>query len=294
MMQPMSEETLVSILHAKAVAKQNGIFVTREIADRTVWDDLAIENPTEAVISAPDEVAAEAKSIEQINDILRFLRAGDVLLDVGCGYGRVAQYLLPALVLGGYVGVDSSYEMLSLFKRRYESREEEQRTPVMFINADIHTIPLTDASVDAVIVCAVFLHNHKSIVARALAEIKRILKPGGVMLVYSSFPRGATLMGVQGYGYQALLNVLGQPYKNGPVRYYRSREIKALLEGFSDIQLRPVGYSVLPKTIIGLPQPLERWYRLGIAVPSNQVLARLTPRALLRYLAVHYDVIARR
>ncbi len=277
-----------------AVAEKNGILVAREIADRTVWDKLATQNPHQAVISAENEVAAEAKSIEQIEDMQQFLQPGQVLLDLGCGYGRVAQYLLPKLKLGGYIGVDSAYEMLTIFKRRYDSREEEQGTPVLFVNADIHTLPLKNQSVDAIIVCAVFLHNHKSVVEAAMREVSRVLKPGGTFLVYSSFPRGATLMGLQGYTYQGLLNLLGQRLKNGPVRYYRSQEIKTLLKDFDSVELKPKGYAVLPKTIVGLPQPLERVYRTGVANPLNHFLSRMTPREFERFCAVHYDVVAKR
>lgn len=287
-------KTLISHLIAGAVAEKDGIYTAKEIADQTVWDKLAEENPHHAVISAEDEVAAEAKSIEQINDLLNFLEPGQTLLDLGCGYGRVAQYLLPQLKLGGYIGVDSSYEMLRLFKQRYESREEEQRTPLLLVNADIHTLPLKDQSVDAMIACAVFLHNHKSVVEAAMQEITRVLKSGGTFLVYSSFPRAATLMGLQGYTYQGLLNLLGQRLKNGPVRYYRSHEIKTLLKDFDTVELRPKGYAALPKTIVGMPQPFERIYRQGLANPINHFLSRMTPRELERFFAVHYDVVAKR
>lgn len=285
---------LAGVLKTRDVCEKEGIFVAKEIAERTVWDNLAVKNPHFAVISAKDEVEAESKSIAQIADMQQFLEAGQVVLDIGCGYGRVAQYLLPELKLGGYVGVDSSYEMLSLFRNRHEHREEEQRTPVLYVNAEIHTLPLKDASVDAILVCAVFLHNHKEVVEAAMREIERVLKPGGTMLVYSSFPRGASLMGLQGYAYQGLLNLMGRRLKNGPVRYYRSREIKQLFNEFDSIELRPVGFAALPKTFIGLPQPFEALYRKGVANPLNGVLARLTPRPLRRYFAVHYDVIAKR
>lgn len=285
---------LKDLLRPNTTVEKEGILVTKEIADKTVWDDLAVENPTHAVISASNEAEAARKSEEQIADMMRFLEPGEVLLDCGTGYGRVAKYLLPQLKLGGYIGVDSAYQMLKLFKERYENRKEEQRTPLMLLNADIHTLPLKDDSVDVAIVCAVFLHNHKDVVRKAMAEVQRVLKPGGKVLVYSSFPRSATLMGLQGQAYQALLNLTGRPFKNGPVRYYRKREIGNLFKGFSDVDFRPVGYAVLPKTIIGLPRPIEKVYRVGLANPVNHVLSVITPTGIKRYFAVHYDVVARK
>lgn len=294
MFRNMNNENLAKLIKPRSTILRDGIQVTQEIAEKTVWDKLAIENPTHAVISAKNEDDALKKSAEQINDIKQFLKSDDVLLDLGTGYGRVAQYLLPEMTLGGYIGVDSSYEMLALFKQRYQTNEAEQKTPALFLNADIHTLPLLDASVGVAIVCAVFLHNHKSVVARSMSEVKRVVKPGGTVLVYSSFPRAATLMGLQGHSYQVFLNLLGKPFKNGPVRYYRGKEINKLFDGFNEVELRPVGYSVLPKSLIFLPSLLDKVWRLAVANPLNGLLEKITPARLKPYFAVHYDVIAKR
>jgi len=290
----MEAEKLNEVLRERAVIQKDGIFVAKEIANETVWDDLAVTNPTHAVISAKNEADAAKKSQEQIADLLNYVQAGDVLLDCGTGYGRVAKYLLPKRTLGGYIGVDSAFQMLKLFQERYKNSAAEQKTPLLLLNADIHTLPLKDAAVDVAIVCAVFLHNHKEVVQRAMAEIKRVVKPGGKVLVYSSFPRSATFMGLQGQAYQALLNLSGRPYTNGPVRYYRGKEISRLFADFEEIELRPVGYGVLPKTLIFLPGPVETLYRVGIANPVNSMLEKITPAKLRPLFAVHYDVIAKR
>jgi len=287
----LNKETL---LQPQTTIDRDGILVTKEIAEKTVWDTLAVENPTHAVISAKDEADAVRKSAAQIANIKQHVQSGDILLDLGTGYGRVAKYLLPEIDLGGYIGVDSSYEMLSLFKQRYETSEKEKQTPLLLINADMHTLPLRDASVDVVIVSAVFLHNHKSVVEQAMRELKRVVKPGGTILIYSSFPRAATFMGLQGLAYQAALNLVGRPFKNGPVRYYWKSEIVRLFSGFTEVELKPVGFAFLPKTLIFLPGPLEKIWRLGIANPVNGLLERISPRIVKYYCAVHFDVVAKK
>ncbi len=284
---------LSPLLESGATIEKKGINVAQSIADKTVWDTLATKNPTHAVISAKDEADAALKSKAQIEDIARYVTADTVLLDLGCGYGRVAKYLLPKQSLKGYIGVDSSFEMLTLFKQRYDYADAERTTPVLFVNADINALPLKNATVDVVVVCAVFLHNHKDIVARSLEEVRRVLKPDGTLVVYSSFPRAITAMGFQGWCYQMLLNVLGRPYKNGPVRYYRKGEIARLLGGFAEVDILPVGYSFFPKTLIFLPRPLEVLYRVGIANPLNRLCERITPTNLRPFFAVHYDVVAK-
>ena len=283
-----------TVLLDGVLADREGIKVAKEIAENTVWDSLAKENPTHAVISAADEEAARKKSINQIEDIRRYADDSTVLLDLGCGYGRVAQYLLPDQRLRRYIGVDSSFEMLQLFKERYFKNIEEQSTPIDFVNADIHTLPIKDQSVDLVIVCAVFLHNHKTVVRRSISELKRIIKPGGTLLVYSSFPRTFTFMGLQGHMYQGLLNLMGKPMKNGPVRYYRKKEISEMLSDFAEVEYVSDGFAVLPKTIIILPGILEKIWRLGIANPINSLLSKIVPKSLKKYFAVHLDIVAKR
>jgi len=290
----MSHTELSSLIEPQQTIERSGIHIAKGIAERTVWDKHATENPTHAVISAKDEADAQKKSTVQIADIKRHLKSSDILLDFGAGYGRVAQYLLPQMPLSGYIAIDSSYEMLSIFRHRYNGSELEQKTPVLLLNADIHTVPLQDNSVDVVVVCAVFLHNHKDVVQKAMDELRRVLKPGGTLLVYSSFPRSATALGVQGWMYQIFLNLLGKPFKNGPVRYYRKSEVLNLCAGFAEVDLLPVGFAVLPKTLIFLPGPLEKLYRLGISNPLNRLLDRLTPLSLKPHFAVHYDVVAKR
>ena len=288
----MGIERLKGLIKPRSTVERSGIHVAKEISERTVWDKLALENPTHAVISAKDENAAKAKSAEQIEDIKAHVKPGDILLDCGTGYGRVAKYLLPQVALGGYIGADSAYDMLNLFKERYDHNPAEQTTPLLLLNADIHTIPLVSASADVTIVSAVFLHNHKTVVGNAMEEIKRVIKPGGKLLVYSSFPRSATFMGLQGLAYQALLNLMGKPFKNGPVRYYRRREIAHLFDGFAEFELRPVGFNVLPKSIIILPKIIDKVWRLGIANPINKVLEKICPARLKPYFAAFYDVVA--
>ncbi len=290
----MLGDSLVDLLEPNETIEQGGIFIAKGIAERTVWDAHAIENPTHAVISAANDTDAKVKSKSQLEDIKQYLNGNEVLLDFGSGYGRVAELLLPKFPLKGYIGMDSSFEMLSLFRQRYIRSDEEQQTPLLLLNADIHTVPLRANSVDVAIVIAVFLHNHKDVVGKSIAELKRVVKPGGIVLVYSSFPRQATAMGLQGACYQIFLNLMGKPFKNGPVRYYSKREVMALFKDFEDVELHPVGFTFIPKSLIFLPRIIDRFWRCGVANPINSLFEKLVPTSLKHLFAVHYDIVATR
>ncbi|WP_326715734.1 class I SAM-dependent methyltransferase [Streptomyces sp. NBC_01474] len=109
--------------------------------------------------------------------------AGDVaglkILDVGCGAGHYAAELLA----GGaeVVGIDGSATLLSHARERLGDRAElrmhDAEKPLDFIDDD---------SFDGV-VCALMLH-HIADRPRLLGELRRVLRPGGWLLVSTTHP----------------------------------------------------------------------------------------------------------
>lgn len=103
------------------------------------------------------------------------LREGETVLDLGSGGG--IDVLLSARRVGptGVVyGLDMTEEMLALARR---NRQEAGVTNAHFLRGTIEDIPLPAESVDVVISnCVVNLSADK---ARVLAEIARVLLPGG-------------------------------------------------------------------------------------------------------------------
>jgi SAM-dependent methyltransferase len=93
--------------------------------------------------------------------------AGRVVADVGTGTGAAADV---ALAAGARViGLDRSWGMLA--------HRRPVRPPA--VCADVLALPLADASVDVVV--AAFLLNHLQ-PGLALAQIRRVLRPGGTLL----------------------------------------------------------------------------------------------------------------
>jgi SAM-dependent methyltransferase len=107
--------------------------------------------------------------------------AGKDVLDIACGVGYGSRYLLDhgaASVTGG----DISPDAIEYAKRRYAT----SRTSFTVMSAD--DIPLSSSSMD----CAVSMETieHVPDAERFLAELRRVLRPGGTLLI--STPNRAT------------------------------------------------------------------------------------------------------
>jgi len=98
--------------------------------------------------------------------------AGGVALDVGCGPGSVTAALARAVGPDGLaLGVDISESMLARAVRA------ESGPQVGFLRADAQRLPLREATADAVVCISVLQLVPDP--AAALAEMARVLRPGG-------------------------------------------------------------------------------------------------------------------
>ncbi|MGN9908843.1 methyltransferase domain-containing protein [Phytohabitans sp. LJ34] len=135
-----------------------------------------------AVPAAPDHVEyldAAAATAAGRGYKRRFLEAldvrpGQVVLDVGCGPGTDLVRLSGAVgEAGSVVGVDRDPAMVEHARRRASGhRNVEVR------RGDVHALPCADACADRVRTDRVLQHVEDP--ARAVAELRRVLRPGGL------------------------------------------------------------------------------------------------------------------
>ena len=119
--------------------------------------------------------------------LLPYLRPGLRILDFGCGPGTISAGLAKAVAPGELHGVDMEESQVALAKTVAEWQGLDN---AVFHVADVTEMPFEDGSFDVAHCHNVLMHVPDT--AAVLAEVKRVLKPGGIigcreMIVGSSF-----------------------------------------------------------------------------------------------------------
>lgn len=132
----------------------------------------------------PVMLAEERAMLALLPESLR----GLAVLDAGCGSGR---YMLHALRRGAacVTGVDASLEMLE--RAGTELAAYPHDATIELAQSDLAALPLPDASAD-VAICALTV-GHLQRLHPVLAELRRVTRKGGTLLLSDVHPIGHAL-----------------------------------------------------------------------------------------------------
>ncbi len=160
----------------------------------------------------------------RIRKIRPHLPPGAILCDIGCG--PHAQLLRD---LKSYIK-----EGIGLDKKISESREGNITLKNIFVE---HELPMTDKSVDTVTLLAVLEHLLRPV--EILKEAKRILKPGGILLITVPTPPNKYIGEFLAYR----LHLIDEAQYRDHKRYYSKRLLRDHLAsaGF-DLSKAKMGY----------------------------------------------------
>ncbi|MFG2409207.1 class I SAM-dependent methyltransferase [Streptomyces brevispora] len=127
----------------------------------------------------PDDGPAYAAAVSALG-----LRAGDAVLDAGCGTGRALPALRDAVGPGGTVlGADLTAAMLESAARAGRDRSG------LLLQADAARLPLRSHALDAVFAAGLISHLPQP--GRDLAELARVVRPGGLLALFHPIGRAA-------------------------------------------------------------------------------------------------------
>jgi ubiquinone/menaquinone biosynthesis C-methylase UbiE len=190
---------------------------------------------------------------------LPHLRPGMRVIDCGCGQGSITVGLAEAVAPGEVVGIDrepSQIEAARLWAA------EHGATGIRFEVGSIYELPVPDASFDAAFAHTVLEHVDDPL--RALREMRRVLKPSGIVGVKD--PDYGTLIHAPStaLGDEALALYRRVSLQNGASPYY-ARYQRSLLRQAGFVRTSATNFAVgggndeMSPMMFGMT--LEPWFR---------------------------------
>jgi ubiquinone/menaquinone biosynthesis C-methylase UbiE len=142
------------------------------------WTQQAREHGEDPGASWSDTLAIEL----EIKTIAPMIPVSAKVADLGCGNGwSTVNYAVRAAEV---VGIDYVPELVESARRRATSLSADLAARLRFETGDVRALGLDDASVDCVVMTRVLINMATDDERqRALAEVGRVLRPGGVALV---------------------------------------------------------------------------------------------------------------
>jgi SAM-dependent methyltransferase len=174
------------------------------------------------------------QEIKQRSYDLLGLRAGDHVLDLGCGTGEDVAALAPRVGSGGRaVGVDVSATMIAEAQRRTAG----MGLPVEFVRGDAHHLDFPDGAFDG---CrAERLLQHASDPQAVLAEMARVAKPGARIVVWESELEMLVFDAPDRAVSRTMAHFICDGFRNGAIGHQLYRRFRET--GLVDVEARLLG-----------------------------------------------------
>ena len=135
-------------------------------------------------------IGGEKRDTPEILDELGFFQEGNMVLDIGCGLGFFAKWMVEHSVpIGGYLGLDvrkacvAKCEEMALPKH-YKFQHIDVFNPTYnfrgVVKPEEFVLPVATASVDSIICHSLFTHlDTEAVATHYMREIGRVLGEGG-------------------------------------------------------------------------------------------------------------------
>jgi 2-polyprenyl-3-methyl-5-hydroxy-6-metoxy-1,4-benzoquinol methylase len=214
------------------------------------------ENPAVPLTSGPDRARRQARMLAAV---LREIHPPALIVDVGCGDGLATSVAASVSPGHRFVGVDWSADAV---------RQASARG-LALVRASVEDagLPVATGAADVVIMSEVIEHLVDT--DSVLDEVRRILKPGGSLLLSTPnlaawFNRGLLAVGVQPvFSEVSLRGVFGRPGTQvaGHLHMFTKRALTGLLtaRGFTSISVGGARYHDVPRPLRALDRAFCAW-----------------------------------
>ena len=165
------------------------------------------------------------------------VKAGDCILEIGCGTGTLTLAAKrKAGPSGKAFGIDTIPGMIEASQRKAAEANED----ITFQPGSIDNIPFSANQFDVVMCSFMIFHMPESVRRKGIAEIHRVLKPQGRLLVLDmALPA------------QPLSRAIAKMLFGGMLEH-ELQELRPLMEasGFSNIEIAPAKFRVLGLSVL--------------------------------------------
>ena len=186
----------------------------------------------------------------------------DTIIDVACGTGDLTLKFarrIPANATGKVVGLDFTYEMLPIAKKKAHHQIENRKSKIenlTFLQGNALALPLPDKSAD-ILSIAFGIRNVANWQA-AIDEFARVLKPGGRLIILEfSLPTNPLMRSLYNFYFKKIMPhtaTLISGDKSGAYKYlpqsvntFISRtdmQQKMKSAGFKDVLAKPLTFGI--------------------------------------------------
>ena len=205
--------------------------------------------------SGPDRAQRQARMLA---DVLRGFDGQAVIVDVGCGDGSALAVAAGHNPAHRFAGIDWSADAL---------RQARARSLTVLRGSVSPRLPVADGAADVVIMSE--LIEHLVDPDGAVAEVRRVLRPGGSLLLSTPnlaawYNRGLLAVGIQPiFSEVSLHGVFGRPghVVAGHLRLFTRRALTGFLNasGFRCVTVTGARYHDVPRPLRPLDRAFCRW-----------------------------------
>jgi len=211
-------------------------------ANKQVDQDQTMKSQMEKMVPSYDSYMRKVtfgreRTLRETTVSLAQVKPGDCVLEVGCGTGTLTLAAKrQAGPSGKAFGIDVIPGMIELSQRKAAQANED----VAFQLGSIDDIPFSANQFDVVMCSFMIFHMSEMVRRKGIAEIYRVLKPQGRLLVLDlALPT------------QPLPRTIAQMLFGGMLQH-DLRELRPLMEasGFSDVEIAPVKFRILGLSVL--------------------------------------------
>jgi len=215
-----------------------------------VDEDKTMKSQMEQMVNSYDSymrtmTLGRERALREMTANLAQVKPGDCVLEVGCGTGTLTLAAKrQAGPLGKVFGIDIIPGMIELCQRK----AAQANADVTFQLGSMDDIPFSANQFDVVMASFMIFHMSESVRRTGIAEIYRVLKPQGRLLVLDlALPT------------QPLPRVIAQVLFGGMLQH-DLRELFPLMEasGFSDVEFAQAKFRVLGLSILAFVRASAR------------------------------------